>query len=99
MLVGHTHIPIAVTIADGHVAGGHAAAGTELDLSAGRWLLNPGAVGQPRDGDPRAAYLLLDLSAGRGWFRRVSYDVGAMQQDIEAAGLPASLARRLEYGA
>lgn len=98
VLVGHTHIPIAVTLADGQLAGGHAAAGTEIDLSHGRWLLNPGAVGQPRDGDPRAAYLLLDLAAGKASFRRVAYDVEAVQLEIEAAGLPGSLARRLAHG-
>jgi diadenosine tetraphosphatase ApaH/serine/threonine PP2A family protein phosphatase len=98
VLVGHTHVPIAVRPDGGWVAGGHAREGTEIDLSTGRWLLNPGGVGQPRDGDPRAAYLLLDLTAARAWFRRVAYDVEAAQAAIDAAGLPASLARRLAYG-
>ena len=52
--------------------GGHAAGGTELDLVGGRWLLNPGSVGQPRDGDPNAAWLLLDLGAKHASFRRVA---------------------------
>ncbi len=99
VLVGHSHVPIAATPSGQGIDGGHAPAGTEVDLAGGRWLLNPGAVGQPRDGDPRAAYLLLDLGAGRASFRRVAYDVARTQREIEAAGLPASLARRLAHGA
>jgi diadenosine tetraphosphatase ApaH/serine/threonine PP2A family protein phosphatase len=55
--------------------GGLAPDGTDLELSGGRWLLNPGSVGQPRDGDPHAAYLLLDTGAQRASFRRVAYDI------------------------
>ena len=62
---------------------------------AARWLLNPGSVGQPRDGDPRAAYLLLDLDAQRASFRRVAYDIEQTQAEIRAAGLPELLAERL----
>jgi diadenosine tetraphosphatase ApaH/serine/threonine PP2A family protein phosphatase len=98
VLVGHTHVPVAVT-GDGEGAtGGHAAGGYELDLGTGRWLLNPGSVGQPRDADPRAAYLVLDLAAGRAQFRRVPYEVGRTQAAMIAAGLPLALAQRLEYG-
>ena len=64
VLVGHTHVPIAVT---GDARRARRAVTlrrvTEVDLGAGRWLLNPGSVGQPRDADPRAAYLVLDLDA------------------------------------
>src|SRR6266508_1952174 len=74
VLVGHSHIPIALRLTDGSLAGGLARGGSDIDLSGGRWLLNPGAVGQPRDGDPRAAYLLLDLDGPRAHFRRVPYD-------------------------
>jgi diadenosine tetraphosphatase ApaH/serine/threonine PP2A family protein phosphatase len=98
VLVGHTHIPIAATgDADG-AEGGHAPGGSELDLGEGRWLLNPGSVGQPRDADPRAAYLVLDLGAGHAVFRRVPYDIGRTQKAMRAAGLPLALAQRLEYG-
>ena len=63
-LVGHSHVPLAIP--DGEQpAGGHAPGGTEIDLAGGRWLLNPGSVGQPRDGDRDAAWLLLDLGAGK----------------------------------
>ena len=64
----------------------------ELGTSARR-LLNPGSVGQPRDGDPRAAWLLLDFGAGRASFRRVAYPVERTQEEIRESGLPESLAR------
>ncbi len=98
VLVGHSHVPFAISLADGELAGAHAPAGTETDLSPGRWLCNPGSVGQPRDGDARAAWLLLDLEAGRASFRRVTYDVSATQAEIREAGLPESLAERLAHG-
>lgn len=98
VLVGHSHIPFAISLRGEDLAGAHAPDGTELDLAPGRRLCNPGSVGQPRDGDPRAAWLLLDLGAGRASFRRVEYDVAATQAEIRGAGLPGSLAERLAYG-
>jgi len=98
VLVGHSHIALALGLAEGRLAGGLAPAGTEVDLAAARWLLNPGSVGQPRDGDPRAAWLLLDLGARRATFARVDYDVAATQAEIREAGLPELLAVRLESG-
>jgi predicted phosphodiesterase len=98
VLVGHSHAALQVSIRDGVVDGGLAPAGTELDLGGARFLLNPGSVGQPRDGDPRAAYLLLDLDAGRASFRRVDYDVARTQAEIVEAGLPEPLALRLAIG-
>jgi diadenosine tetraphosphatase ApaH/serine/threonine PP2A family protein phosphatase len=98
VLVGHSHAALRVTVADGGVEAGLAPHGTEVDLSAGRTLLNPGSVGQPRDGDPRAAYLLLDLDARRASFRRVAYDVARTQTEIREAGLPDALAARLQEG-
>jgi diadenosine tetraphosphatase ApaH/serine/threonine PP2A family protein phosphatase len=96
-LVGHSHVPMAIVDGRGAI-GGHAPGGTESDLRAGKWLLNPGSVGQPRDGDPEAAWLLLDLDAQRGFFRRVPYDVARAQETIRAAGLPDALAERLAHG-
>jgi diadenosine tetraphosphatase ApaH/serine/threonine PP2A family protein phosphatase len=61
-------------------------------------MLNPGSVGQPRDGDPRAAYLVLDLDVGRVTWHRVEYDVAPVQAAIRAAGLPGRLAARLAVG-
>jgi predicted phosphodiesterase len=98
VLVGHSHAALQVSLRDGVLDGGLAPAGTELDLAEGRFLLNPGSVGQPRDGDPRAAYLLLDLGAGWASFHRIEYDVARTQAEILEAGLPESLALRLSSG-
>jgi diadenosine tetraphosphatase ApaH/serine/threonine PP2A family protein phosphatase len=98
VLVGHSHVPLAVTLDDGEVKGGHAPAGKEVELGELRWLLNPGAVGQPRDGDPRAAWLLLDLDAGRASFRRVDYPVAETSEEIRQAGLPPIMGERLFAG-
>ena len=98
MLVGHSHAALQIELREGLLSGGLAPAGTELDLASARWLLNPGSVGQPRDGDPRAAYLLLDLDAQQASFRRVAYDIEQTQAEIRAAGLPELLAERLSFG-
>lgn len=63
-----------------------------------RRIINAGSVGQPRDGDPRAAYGLLDTDTKKFTFRRVEYDIGVTQSKIVAAGLPEALAERLTYG-
>jgi predicted phosphodiesterase len=99
VLVGHSHVPLAVTVDAGVLDGGHAPAETEVDLGGLRWLLNPGSVGQPRDGDPRAAWLLLDLDAGHASFRRVDYAIAETQAEIRDAGLPQILGDRLAAGA
>jgi diadenosine tetraphosphatase ApaH/serine/threonine PP2A family protein phosphatase len=99
VLIGHSHVPMALNHADGELEGGLAPHGTEIDISAGRWLLNPGSVGQPRDGDPRAAYCLLDLEAGRASFVRVDYPIAETQAEMRDHGLPGPLAERLSYGA
>jgi len=103
VLVGHTHAAIAARLMGDRLAGGRANGGTGLDLGGGRRsLLNPGSVGQPRDADPRAAWLELDLDddgdAVRARFRRIRYDVGRTQREIVAAGLPQHLADRLSFG-
>jgi predicted phosphodiesterase len=98
VLVGHSHVALQVVDSGGEVAGGVARGGTELDLYGVRALLNPGSVGQPRDGDPKAAYLLLDLDAKRASFRRVEYDVERTQREMRDAGLPEMLAGRLALG-
>lgn len=98
VLVGHSHA--ALHFEDGEGAtGGLAPDGTTLPLEPERRrLLNPGSVGQPRDGDPRAAWLLLDFEEQRAVFERVAYDVAATQAQIRAAGLPEELADRLAEG-
>jgi predicted phosphodiesterase len=95
-IVGHSHVPLAIP--QEGTEGGHAPAGTEIDLARGRWLLNPGSVGQPRDGNAGAAWLLLDLGGRRASFRRTPYDVERTQSAIRAAGLPDALAERLAHG-
>jgi predicted phosphodiesterase len=94
VLVGHSHVALAISTQGGGVA----KAGTEIDLTSARWLLNPGSVGQPRDGDPRAAYLMLDFDAGRASFRRVEYPIDRTQAEMHARGLPHALAARLADG-
>jgi predicted phosphodiesterase len=99
VLVGHSHVALTVSRGDdGLVAGGLAPAGTGHPIEDTRRLLNPGSVGQPRDGDPRAAWLLLDFDAMFASFRRVAYPVERTQRELEDAGLPHSLALRLAVG-
>jgi predicted phosphodiesterase len=99
VLVGHSHVPLAVTVDRGELTGRHAPGGTEITFGADRWLLNPGSVGQPRDGDARAAWLLLDLDAGQASFRRVDYAIAKTNEEVQEAGLPAVLGERLFSGA
>jgi diadenosine tetraphosphatase ApaH/serine/threonine PP2A family protein phosphatase len=97
VLVGHSHVALAIGLEDDELRGGLAPAGTDVQLD-GRWLLNPGSVGQPRDGDPRAAWLLLDTEARTASFHRIAYDVERTQADMQAKGLPHALAERLAHG-
>jgi predicted phosphodiesterase len=97
VLVGHSHV--ALELSNGHVLRGEPApAGTQLELGRLRRLLNPGSVGQPRDGDPRAAWLEIDIDAARATFRRTDYPVGQTQDEMRQRGLPEALAARLAYG-
>jgi predicted phosphodiesterase len=98
VLVGHSHAALQVSLRDTGLDGGLAPDGTRLELAGTRWLLNPGSVGQPRDGDPRAAYLVLDLDAHRASFRRVAYDIEQTQSEMRDAGLPEQLVERLSVG-
>ena len=98
VLVGHSHVALAISLDGDRLEGGVAGGGTELPLDGARRLLNPGSVGQPRDGDPRAAWLLLDLEARFAAFRRVEYPISETQREIHERGLPSSLAERLALG-
>jgi predicted phosphodiesterase len=98
VLVGHSHAALQVALREEVLEGGLAPDGTEFELADARWLLNPGSVGQPRDGDPHAAYLLLDLDAQRASFRRVAYDIDRTQSEMRAVGLPEALVERLAAG-
>ena len=98
-LVGHSHVALAYgEDAGSSVAGGPRGAGDRLAVGSGLWLLNPGSVGQPRDGDPRAAWLELDLDSWHATFRRVAYDIHRAAGAIREAGLPEALAERLHHG-
>ena len=98
VLVGHSHVALALGWDGAELSGGVAPDRSEIDLGSGRWLLNPGSVGQPRDGDPRAAWLLIDDVAGRATFRRVPYPIQETQAAIRDQGLPDVLASRLAHG-
>ena len=97
VLVGHSHVPLALGLEGEAVGGGLAPGGTLIDLGAGRRLLNPGSSGQPRDGDPRAAYLMLDTGRTAS-FHRVEYPIDRTQAEMRAARLPEALAARLAAG-
>ena len=97
--IGHSHVALSFHRPEGEPASGTTRReGVELDLSSGEWLINPGSSGQPRDGDPRAAWLLLDTERQTAIYRRAEYDIAGAQAAIRAARLPDSLAERLQYG-
>ncbi len=96
--VGHTHVPLLVRRDADGVTGETPAAGTAADLGEGPLCVNPGSVGQPRDGDPRASYALLDTDAGAVTHWRVAYDIAETQRRMAEAGLPPKLAARLSDG-
>jgi diadenosine tetraphosphatase ApaH/serine/threonine PP2A family protein phosphatase len=98
-LFGHTHLPAVYTTPQDPATRTAGLAEDELTLPAtGPVLINVGSVGQPRDGDPRAAYGLLDLRRKTIRLRRVPYDIAGAQQRILGAGLPVWLAQRLAKG-
>lgn len=97
-LHGHTHIPVAFVEEDGRVDVVGPGRGSELRMRARRALLNPGSVGQPRDGDPDASFMILDPVGGSATWHRVGYDIEAVQRAMRAAGLPSSLSARLSFG-
>jgi predicted phosphodiesterase len=100
LIVGHSHLQCLWTPEIGFVPSEVDETGESpwLSLAAGQLLINPGSVGQPRDGDARAAYLRIDERTGRFQFRRVAYSIATTQRALHKAGLPASLSERLNYG-
>lgn len=99
-LIGHSHVP-AVFILDeeaGELNGMVATHGDTVELGARRMILNPGSVGQPRDGDPRAAYALLDEAAMTWTFHRAAYDIAETQKRMRKHRMPDRLVERLSYG-
>jgi predicted phosphodiesterase len=98
-LIGHSHVALSFCRYEGEMATGEPRrAGATLDIAEGEWLINPGSVGQPRDGDARAAWLLLDLDEWQATYMRTDYDIAGAAAAIRAARLPDSLAERLGYG-
>lgn len=98
--VGHTHVPMVFAQhADGRIDFRRGAPGEIVQLQPGsRYIINPGSVGQPRDGDSRAAYAVWDTEAGTVRFNRVEYDILSTQRKMQAAGLPELLSERLSFG-
>jgi diadenosine tetraphosphatase ApaH/serine/threonine PP2A family protein phosphatase len=101
-LIGHSHVSLFFTRAErpwsARAQGAQAADGAVLGLQSAAWLLNPGSVGQPRDGDARAAWMELDTEQLTARFHRVAYDVAAAAAAIALAGLPGGLGERLAVG-
>ncbi len=99
-LMGHTHVPVVYRIqaADRTTTADPLPEGLALNLNPDRVMINPGSVGQPRDGDPRAAYAVLDLDALTLTHYRLEYDIAATQKKMEEFNLPPRLITRLSYG-
>jgi diadenosine tetraphosphatase ApaH/serine/threonine PP2A family protein phosphatase len=98
-LVGHSHVPALFELHDAAVLNGYVAgAGEVVELGLRRLILNPGSVGQPRDGDPRAAYAVIDQKAMTWTFHRVVYDITETQRRMKALKLPRRLIDRLAQG-
>ena len=95
---GHTHVPIGFLEEDGILGTTSPGAGSVLELGDRRGLLNPGSVGQPRDGIPAASWLVLDTASGTAAWHRTAYDIASVQAAMEAVGLPSRLVERLAYG-
>lgn len=92
---GHTHVPVAF-IRDSMVRGGTY---SKFKVEAGKkYFVNVGAVGQPRDNNPKAAYVVYDMDEGTIELRRLDYDIATAQKKILDAGLPPRLAERLAFG-
>jgi hypothetical protein len=99
--VGHTHVPLAFYLPPGdRVTCERLWLGRleRLELREGRWILNPGGLGQPRDRDPSSPYFILDTEAMTLEIRRVPYPVEVTQRRMEEAGLPGNLILRLAFG-
>lgn len=99
-LFGHTHVQVGYRLANQSLTLETADVRRPLHvgISTGHYLINPGSIGQPRDGDPRAGYAVYDASASVVEIYRTPYRVERAQEKIRAAGLPEALAQRLAIG-
>ncbi|MDV2989625.1 MAG: metallophosphoesterase family protein [Dehalogenimonas sp.] len=97
--VGHSHLPLVFALSDDdRVEYTPLAPDVPLNIGNGRFFFNPGSVGQPRDGDPRAAYIIYDTDKNLITLRRLDYDVAAVQRKMVSYNLPYRLISRLERG-
>jgi len=96
--VGHTHVAACYAASGDSIARVPVVNDAPFSLADGRFIINPGSVGQPRDRDPRAAYPWYDPDAHSVEWKRVAYDIAATQEKILRAGLPDRLAARLAVG-
>ena len=97
-LYGHTHLPMVFAEHDGAVDQIEPAEGSTFRVDGRRALINPGSVGQPRDGLLTASFLIIDTDVGQCTWQRVAYDIAAVQAEMRSVGLPARLVERLSYG-
>ena len=97
-IVGHTHYQLTFRDDDGQVEALLAEDEASLVLDARRCILNPGSVGQPRDGDPRGCAMTIDTGTGDVVWLRFDYDIAAVQEAMRATPLPGRLADRLAMG-
>jgi len=95
-LVGHTHVPAVFSDAGGGCR--RKSLPPVLKMGGGRLIVNPGGVGQPRDGDPRASYAIYDDTERVIYSYRVTYDIAAVQGKMRESGLPIYLSERLSEG-
>ena len=98
-LVGHSHLPFICRERPGSAPKfTDFPEGEPVPLGPERWVINPGGVGQPRDGDSRSSYAIYNSNEGTIERRRVAYDISRTQHKMELAGHPEPLIRRLEFG-
>lgn len=95
---GHTHVPAAISVSPDEPREVWPNVGDVVELHRGRWFVNPGSVGQPRDRDPRASYAIIDSADMTVSYFRVEYPVAEVQHQMKQIGLPVMLIERLALG-
>jgi predicted phosphodiesterase len=97
-LVGHSHVPLVFQLQDDDLTVALGEDGMSIEIGGRRLLANPGSVGQPRDGDPRASAMIFDTEAGTLTWHRVEYPIEKVQAAMRVARLPRRLIDRLAHG-